>query len=73
MPLWPTVVHTGEVLVGGTWLVTGFTGPDPRRFAQQLRRAGFNPHAAAPAIWLQRGAGALLLALGVLGFLHARA
>jgi hypothetical protein len=67
---WSAVLHGAEVLLGGVWLVTGFVGTDPRRFAHQLARAGVDPRAARPSLWIQRLMGTALVALGAWGFLH---
>ena len=67
MHVWPTVLHVGEVALGGVWLLTGFIGTDRQRFARQLARSGVDPRAAGPSLWIQRAMGALLLAFGVWG------
>lgn len=64
---WWTALHVVEVAVGGIWLYTGFVGTSTRRFEQQLRRAGADPRAAGPSLWIQRAMGAALLVLGVCG------
>jgi hypothetical protein len=64
---WSTALHWAEVALGALWLYTGFAGGGARRFGRQLARAGLDPRAAGPALWIQRGLGALLLVLGIWG------
>ena len=56
------------LVLGAVWLLTGLVSSG--RFGQDLGRAGADPRAARPALWVQRVLGLVLLALGIFGLIR---
>ncbi len=55
------------VAFGLIWLISSFVGGSGTR--RDLHRAGIDPRAVRPALWIQRILGIILLALGIFGLL----